>query len=388
MAHDDTEQLPSSTLVPQAVVVLVGLAAAIAVLAGFRAASSIVAPIVLAFVIAVAVYPVQQALDRHMPRWAAATITMVVTYVGISLFVLALTISAVQFGEILPDYRDEAEELTRSSFDLVQRFGVTDAQIDDALTFVDAGSVLGLVTLLIQALVGTLSSVLFVLVLLFFLLIDASTMPQRMAAVSGRSPGAARSLQALTAGIRRFLVVTTVFGAIVAVIDVGILVVFDVPLPLLWGLFSFVTNYIPNIGLIVGLVPPALFALLDEGPITALWVTILWLLANFFVQTLIQPKIVGDEVGLSVTATVLSVFVWGWVLGALGALLAVPLSLAAKELLFDEDSPRGWVSPLVSSWNVRGQRPDPETAHPQFADGGPSPEPSTAGDRGPGVGDA
>jgi predicted PurR-regulated permease PerM len=343
------------------VVVLVGIAAAIAVLGGFRAASSIVAPIVLAFVIAVAVYPVQEALDRHMPRWAAATITMVVTYLGISLFVLALTISAVQFGEILPQYQDEAQELTRNSLELVQRFGVTDAQIDEALASVDAGSVLNLVSLLLGALTGTLSSVLFVLVLLFFLLVDASTMPQRMAEVGSRSPGVARSLRDLTSGIRRFLVVTTVFGAVVAVIDVGILAAFDVPLPLLWGLLSFVTNYIPNIGLIVGLIPPALFALLDEGPITALWVTVLWLLANFVVQTLLQPKIVGDEVGLSVTATVLSVFVWGWVLGALGALLAVPLSLAAKELLFDEDSPRGWVSPLVSSWNHRGRAPDAGT---------------------------
>jgi predicted PurR-regulated permease PerM len=358
--------------VPPAVVVLVGMAAAIAVLGGLRAAASIVAPIVLAFVIAVGVYPVQQALDRHMPRWVAAVITMVVTYLGISLLVLALTISAVQFGEILPNYRDQADQMTQDTLSYVQGFGVSDDDLAQALAGVDAGSVLGLVSVLIEALAETFGSLLFVLVLLFFLLVDASTMPQRMTEVAGRAPGVARSLQDLTSGIRRFLVVTTVFGAIVAVIDVGILVAFGVPLPLLWGLLSFITNYIPNIGLVVGLIPPALFALLDGGPVVAFWVTVLWLLANFVVQTLIQPKIVGDEVGLSVTATVVSVFVWGWVLGALGALLAVPLSLAAKELLFDEHSPRGWVSPLVSSWNMRGRRPDPGVAHPQPARGEPA----------------
>ncbi|MGF1662708.1 MAG: AI-2E family transporter [Kineosporiaceae bacterium] len=372
--------------VPPAVVMLVGLAAAIAVLGGLRAASSIVAPIVLAFVIAVGVYPVQQALDRHLPRWAAAVITMVVTYVGISLFVLALTISAVQFSEILPNYRDQADQLTRDTLQYVEAFGVSDDDLAEALAGVDAGSVLSLVSVLIEALAATFGSLLFVLVLLFFLLVDASTMPQRMAEVAGRAPGVARSLQDLTSGIRRFLVVTTVFGAVIAVIDVGILYAFGVPLPLLWGLLSFVTNYIPNIGLVVGLVPPALFALLDGGPVTAFWVTVLWLLANFVVQTLIQPKIVGDEVGLSVTATALSVFVWGWVLGALGALLAVPLSLAAKELLFDEHSPRGWMSPLISSWNVRGRRPAPAPAPPSpalDAPADPTGERAAAGTSGP-----
>lgn len=367
----DTRPTPLGS-VPPAVVVLVGIAAAIAVLGGLRAASSVVAPIVLALVIAVGVYPVQQTLDRHLPRWAAAVITIVVTYLGISLFVLALTISAVQFGEILPNYRDEADQLTRDTLRYVQGFGISDDDLAQALAGVDAGSVLGLVSVLVEALAETLGSLVFVLVLLFFLLVDASTMPQRMAAVSDRAPGVARSLQELTSGIRRFLVVTTVFGAVVAIIDVGILYAFGVPLPLLWGLLSFVTNYIPNIGLVVGLVPPALFALLDGGPVVAIWVTVLWLLANFVVQTLIQPKIVGDEVGLSVTATALSVIVWGWVLGAIGALLAVPLSLAAKELLFDEHSPRGWLSPLLSSWNVRGRRPDPATAHPQPAAGRPA----------------
>ncbi|MGF1647894.1 MAG: AI-2E family transporter, partial [Kineosporiaceae bacterium] len=297
--------------------------------------------------------------------WAAALITMVMTYLGISLFVLALTISAVQFGEILPNYRDQADQMTRDTLQYVQGFGVSDDDLAQAFAGVDAGSVLGLVSVLIEALAETLGSLLFVLVLLFFLLVDASTMPQRMAEVTGRAPGVARSLQDLTSGIRRFLVVTTFFGAIVAVIDIGILYAFGVPLPLLWGLLSFITNYIPNIGLVVGLIPPALFALLDGGPVTAFWVTVLWLLANFVVQTLIQPKIVGDEVGLSVTATVLSVFVWGWVLGALGALLAVPLSLVAKELLFDEHSPRGWVSPLISSWNKRSRPPETVITHPR-----------------------
>lgn len=354
----DPARAGTGSPVPAAVLVLVGLAAAVVLLGGLRVASSIVGPLVLAFVIAVGVYPVQQLLDDHMPRWTAVVLTIVVTYLGLGAFVGLLAISAAQFTEILPEYGARIDQIVRDTLEFAQRFGVSQEQIDEAVGFIDPASLFDVIGSVLFGLVGTFSNLLFILVLLFFLLIDAGTMPQRMAAVADRAPGVARSLRELTSGIRRFLVVTTIFGAVVAVIDVGILYLFGVPLPLLWGLLSFVTNYIPNVGFVIGLIPPAIFALLEGGPVTALWVVALWSLANFVVQTLVQPKIVGDAVGLSVSATVLSVFVWGWVLGVLGALLAVPLSLAAKELLFDEDSPRGWISPLITSWTRPRRRAD------------------------------
>ena len=131
------------------------------------------------------------------------------------------------------------------------------------------------------------------------------------------------------------------FGLIVAVIDTGALALMGIPVPLLWGLLAFITNYIPNIGFVIGLVPPAVLGLLEGGPGLCLAVVAVYSVINLVIQTVIQPKIVGDAVGLSTSLTFLSLVFWAWVLGALGALLAIPLSLLVKAVLSTSTRGRG-----------------------------------------------
>jgi len=125
-----------------------------------------------------------------------------------------------------------------------------------------------------------------------------------------------------------------------------------IPVPILWGLLAFITNYIPNVGFVIGLVPPAILALLEGGPVLMLVVIAAYSVINFVIQSVIQPKFVGDAVGLSATITFLSLVFWAWVLGPLGALLAIPLSLLAKALLIDIDPSTTWVRPLLSGTNA------------------------------------
>ena len=137
------------------------------------------------------------------------------------------------------------------------------------------------------------------------------------------------------------------FGAIVAFGDWIALTIIGIPAAALWGLLAFVTNYVPNIGFVLGVVPPALLGLLAGGWGELIAVVVVYSLLNFVVQTLIQPRFVGDSVGLSMTVTFIALLFWGWVLGALGALLAIPLTLLVKALLVDVD-PRGhWLDALL-----------------------------------------
>ena len=129
------------------------------------------------------------------------------------------------------------------------------------------------------------------------------------------------------------------------------------PEPLIWGLLAFITNYIPNIGFVIGLVPPAILALLEGGAGLFLIVIVSYSLINVVIQTIIQPKVVGDAVGLSTSITFTSLVFWTWVLGPLGALLAIPLSLLLKALLIDVDRDTVWVRPLISG--LASDAPDP-----------------------------
>jgi AI-2 transport protein TqsA len=102
------------------------------------------------------------------------------------------------------------------------------------------------------------------------------------------------------------LLVSAVFGFVVAVIDTLVLWPVGIPLSLLWEMLSFITNSIPNVGLIVGLTPPALLGLLHGGPDLMLAVIIFYSIINFVIQSIIRPKFVGDDVGLSTTLASLS----------------------------------------------------------------------------------
>jgi len=121
-----------------------------------------------------------------------------------------------------------------------------------------------------------------------------------------------------------------------------------VPGAFIWGVLSFVTNFIPNIGFVIGVIPPAIIALLDGGPGLMIAVIVVYVVINFVIQTVIQPRIVGDAVGLSATLTFLSLVFWSWAIGPLGALLAVPLSLLLKSLLVEADPEARWLLPLIA----------------------------------------
>jgi predicted PurR-regulated permease PerM len=162
---------------------------------------------------------------------------------------------------------------------------------------------------------------------------------------------------------RRYLIVNTIFGLAVAVLDTIALMILGIPLPLVWGLVSFLTNYIPNIGPFLAIVPPALLALLTGGWQLMVVVIAVYLVINFILQTVVQPRVVGDAIGLSPLVTFLSVVLWGWVLGPIGALMAVPMTLLCKALFVDLDPKASWVKALLASEQSLSDGP-PETARP------------------------
>jgi predicted PurR-regulated permease PerM len=335
-------------LLPAPVVTLLGLAAAFVVLGGLRTAQGLVAPILLAFVIAIAVNPVQTWLRRRrVPVWLALTLTVLVTYAGLTLFAGALALSVVQFADEVPKYQDELDDLVQQGEEWLLGLGVDQTQINNFIARFDANQLFSLLFDLVQGLAGVLSDLVFVLALLFFVLMDGSGMSAKMDAVAAIRPAVARSLREFTFGVRQYLVVTAIFGAVVATLDVVLLMVLGVPLPLLWGLLAFLASFVPTVGLIVGLIPPLVIGLLDGGPTTALWVLVGYLVINNTIDNVVKPKFVGDAVGLSVTMAFLSLVVWSFVLGPLGALLAIPASLLVRALLADDDPRHSWVRVLV-----------------------------------------
>jgi len=335
---------------PRALVLLGGTAATVVVLAGCSFAAWLIGPLFLAMVIVIVINPIPHWLRRHhVPSWLATTLLVVLVYAVIASLVGILVVSVAQLATLLSHYADQADGIITQASAQLRRWGVTPDQAHTVASGLDLRHLARFVGALLGSIAGIGTSVVFLLSLLLFLSVDAATVDIRRAGLAVGRPKLGDALRAFGRGPRRYGLVTTVFGLIVAVLDTIGLVALGVSLPVLWGVLAFMTNYIPNIGFVLGLLPPAVLGTLQGGWQVGLAVIVLYGLLNFVVQSLIQPRFVGNAVGLSTTATFVSLVLWSWILGPLGAILAVPLTLLAKALLVDSDPRAAWVTALVGS---------------------------------------
>lgn len=350
---------PRGTELPRALVVLLGFAAAAVVVFALRELSGLVGPAFLALVLVLGTQPMRLGMERHgVPAWLAATLSVLTVYVALVGFTVAMAVSLARFATMLPDYQPQMTRIGDTVVTWLDRQGVGQDQIDRLVGGFDFSRVVGIAGNLVSGFVGVLTSLFFVITLVLFMVADASRFSRRLAALPRGHESWVAALTGFGNATRRYLVVSTVFGLIVAVLDTVALAWLGVPMAVLWGLLSFVTNYIPNIGFVIGVVPPALIALLEGGPRLMIAVLVIYSVLNVVVQTIIQPKIVGDAVGLSTTVTMLSLVFWAYALGGMGALLAVPLTLFAKAMLVDADPRSQWLNPLLTGERqVVGGRP-------------------------------
>ncbi|GGO15806.1 AI-2E family transporter [Microbispora rosea subsp. aerata] len=340
--------------IPRALIVLLGTAAAVIALAGVQAAGSIVGPVVLALTLVIAVSPVRGWLARHhAPVWLQVAVPLAVVLLVLLSMVAVLSLAAAQIAILAPTYAVQFNTMVTDLQHWAAGLGYGSEQLNKVLSSLDFGKLIDLAQSVLSSLLGVLSSLFLIVVLLLAMSLDAPVFARIVDAASAERPELARALKSFTYRTRRYLIVSTVFGLICSVLDVIALYVLNVPLPLLWGVLALITNYIPNIGFVLGLIPPALLGLLEGGPKTMLLVIVAYIAINIVIQSFIQPKFLGDAVGLSTTVTFLSLIVWAWVLGPLGALLAIPLSLLVRALLVDSDPDATWAAALIS-----GRLPD------------------------------
>ena len=335
---------------PRGLIVLLSAASAVLVVAGTRAASEIIGPVFLAIVLTIAISPVGRYLRRHgWPPWASTLVGILSTYVVLVVIVVSVGYALARFAALLPRYQEDMAALVKSATAGLSKIGLDPAQIDALNGSLDPDKLVSAILALLSGLLAALSNLVLLVLLLLFLGIDAAHFPNKLAARRAERAPVVTAVESFVQGTRRYLVVATVFGFVVAVLDTGFLHFFTpIPDPLLWGILAFITNYIPNVGFVVGLVPPAVLGLLEGGPGLMLLVIVVYSVLNAIIQSVIQPRVVGEVVGLSGTVTFVSLVFWAWALGAVGALFAVPLTLLAKALLVDIDPRAAWLSPLLA----------------------------------------
>lgn len=327
--------LPSTRLVVVAASVVV-------IVFGMKYAASIVTPALLALVITIGISPLLSwQMRRGVPRGVALFFTLVVTAVVGSAVLFLLMTSMARFIKSLPNYSDEL----RPYWDAIQsglaRVGIDTSDLT-SLKNIDPGKIVSVGTGLASGVIDTISTLSVMALTVLFMLMEAGTFSRKLQ--QGVAGAALQRIDELTADMRSFIKVTAIMGAAVAVLQTVMLLALGVPSALLWGLLSFFFSFIPFIGFVAAMIPPILMGLVSGGWPVALAVLVGYLVINTVSDNLIKPKVVGAQTDLSPLVVFLSVMLWGWVLGPVGSLLAVPVTLLGKRLILEAYDEWQWLS--------------------------------------------
>jgi predicted PurR-regulated permease PerM len=318
--------------------ILLALASAVVVAFGMAAIGSILAPTLLALVLTICAQPVRVWLTRHgTPEGIATGAVALTVFALLAGFTAVLIIALAQFVGMLPQYKGQLEQIGSDIGTWLQSIGVGPQEVKTIASGFDPAKFLDFFTGLLGGAFGLVSFGVVVLTMLILMPADAAYTPTLLRQLEPTRPNLVYAMSGFAHSVRRYMVVTTVLGLVQGVINGFALWLLGVPAALLWAILAFLCSYIPNVGYFIAIVPPLVFGYLTGGWGTVIAVIAVYGIINAVVQSIVQPKVVGNAVALSQTLTFFSVLFWAVVLGPLGAILAVPLTLLVRAVLIDSD---------------------------------------------------
>jgi predicted PurR-regulated permease PerM len=315
--------------------ILYAIAALVIVLGSMKMAAGVLVPALLALFIAiVCTEPMYWMIEKGIPRALAIFIVVLALFGISSLMPAVLSGSFIQFSEQLPLYQERLDKLFGQSILWLEDYGY---DAESFRTVFDPSAALGWVQFALSALGGILSRYFLIMLLVIFILVDV---PRSLNDGETTSGEIIRTVQHYFA-IKTFTSLLT--GSFVAVW----LMILDVQYPFLWGFVAFLFNFVPNIGSVLAAVPAMMLALLFDGYTTAIVVGIGYAVINIGISNAIEPRIMGQQLGLRFVWIFVSLIFWGWILGPVGMLLAVPLTMTVR-IITEAHPDTKWISQLLT----------------------------------------
>lgn len=339
---------------------LLTLASATVILAGMRAAAPVIGPVAIALLITIAWSPASRWLQRKgWPPMVASLTGIVVGGLAIALLVLLVWSSLLQLQENLPEYEPRVAALRETVNGLLSRLPFDTSNLLDAEAL-QPDRIVGYALRFVGGITSTAGNLAVLVLIMAFLMIEGVRYPQKLRDAFRASAASVERLDKFVQSMRSYVVLNTVFGLMAGAANTVLLLILGVDLAVLWGVLSFLLSFLPNIGFVLALAPPALLALLQFGIVRALMVVAGFTLLNFVIDNVIKPRFFGESLDLSPAVVVISLVFWGWLLGPVGALLAVPLSISARLLVESHEESR-WIGHLLSDRGpASGSAAEPE----------------------------
>jgi AI-2 transport protein TqsA len=304
---------------------LIGTAAFVIIAAGIRQAAPLLNSILLAMLLVVTVAPVFEVLRRRrMSTGLAAALTTLLLAVLVLALLGFIGVAGTRLVQVLPGYQDKAESLRQGLQNWMIARGIEPERVL-SLDLVDPGRLLRLASGFLSQVGKLLSQTLLLLLIVAFALADRRLHSKAL------QPGGIASIVARD--VRQYLLITSATGLGFAVLVYVLMRVVGTDLALVWAVLAFVMNFVPNIGIILSLIPPVILTLLEFGWQRTLVILAGFIVLNFIIDNLLKPRYMQSGLDVPPLLGLLSLVVWGYLLGPPGALLAIPLTIAIRRVV-------------------------------------------------------
>lgn len=334
---------------------LIIAACVVVLVAGLRAASSVIEPFLIALFVVTLSLPVLFWLKQRLPSMLAVLGTILMDIVVLAAVGSLVGTTVNQLADDMDKYQDRLTALVDQGSEwLVERDlqpewlsspAMEGSEPSDLLSRLDSSLLFDFANQALRYTATAFSSLLIISFIVIFMLFEAATFRAKVR-MAFTGAGAEGRFSRVMHEIQHYIGIKTVVSAATGLL-IGVWVgVLGVDFAIFWGLVAFVLNFIPNLGSIIAAVPTTLLAMVQIGVGQALLVALGYLVVNMVIGNLIEPHLMGRRLGLSTLVVVLSLVFWGWVWGPIGMLLSVPLTMVLKIMLENTEEFR-WVAVLL-----------------------------------------
>lgn len=326
---------------------LFNFAALVVVIAGIKTASPIIVTLLVALFVALVCAPLSIGMQRRgVPTVVAVLIVLTLLLSLIAGLSAVVGGSVNAFREAIPTYEARLAEQMQSLWILAASYDIP-IDTDQIRQSLNTSGIFSMLSNLLAALGGLLTNGFLILLIVVFILMEAASMPEKVRVAfqrDEREPFLAFA-QFMT-HLNKYLAIKTLVSAMTGVIAALWLLYLGVDFPLVLGLLAFLLNYIPTLGSIIAAVPAVILAFMQFGPGMAGITALGYVAMNVGLGNVLEPRLQGRGLGLSPMVVFLSLIFWGWLLGLVGILLAIPLTMTAK-LAFEETPRYQWLAILL-----------------------------------------
>ena len=334
--------------------IMIVSAAVVIVIAGLKEAAPFIVPFLMSVFIAVISFPFMWKLQqRGLPKGLALMVVILTVILAGVMLTWLIGSSLNDFSRMLPEYQRKIAEEWTVALQWLNGHGIS---VSTTLRdMIDPTAAVGLLSSILKGFGNVLTNSFLILLTVTFILLEAAGLVQKLPVIKSALKEGSVAAGGETTGcfthvfvnkLRDYMSIKTIISMLTGVIIGVALWLIGVDYPVLWGVLAFMLNFVPNIGSIIAAVPAVLLTIVQLGAGPAFLVAVVYIAVNVLIGSFLEPRFMGKGLGLSTLVVFVSLIFWGWVLGPVGMLLSVPLTITVK-LALDSSPETVWLGHLL-----------------------------------------